>query len=50
MHEIQDFYIGSNNGSGIHATSWDEFVEQLHNEYLRAVEAGKTTFDITIEN
>lgn len=50
MTTIKDFYIGENDGSGIQAKSKEEFFEYLEEKIQEAEKAGKTTFNITIEN
>ena len=48
-NQIESFYIGSEDGSGMEFKSEDEFFRALKEKILEAAEAGKTQFDVTIE-
>lgn len=43
------FYIGSVNGSGIEANTFDDFVEYLRDMVETAEKQGEENFDINVE-
>lgn len=47
---IHDFYIGSECGSGIKCTTFEEFIEYLKAEVIQRGYDGATSFTITIED
>lgn len=44
------YYIGSTNGSGIKAETWDDFVKYLESMKERAEVQGDECFDVFVEN
>jgi len=44
------YYIGSSNGSGIKAESWEEFTSYLKDMAEQAEKQGDEFFDVNVEN
>lgn len=44
------YYIGSTNGSGIEAETFEDFVEYLRDMAITAEEQGDEWFEVNVEN